>query len=150
MRGRYVGVTRAAKGVLLDEFSRVPGYHRKPAIRVLGRGRPRRYGPEGAASLRQVWDAADRPCGKRLPSFLGEFVRALEPHGEIVIPPCHCRRENTQICRFEISHLRLLGTLEGAWLKTVREMFVVKARLTQGQSVSVVARELGIDRKTVR
>jgi transposase len=35
-------------------------------------------------------------------------------------------------------------------VKKVRQMFEVKARLAQGVSVSAVARELGMDRKTVR
>src|SRR5579884_1387942 len=35
-------------------------------------------------------------------------------------------------------------------MKGAREMFEVKARLAQGVSVSAVARELGMDRKTVR
>jgi hypothetical protein len=56
VRGRYRRATRRDKGAMLDEFCRVTGYHRKAAIRLLGRpagprapgrrGRPPRYGPE--------------------------------------------------------------------------------------------------------
>jgi hypothetical protein len=40
---------------------------------------------EVAAALRTVWEAADRPCGKRLAPFLGELVAALERHGGLAL-----------------------------------------------------------------
>jgi transposase InsO family protein len=79
---------------MLDEFCRVTGYHRKAGIRLLGRaprrqvvrrGRPVRYGPAIVRPLQQAWEAADRPCGKRLAPFLSELVGALERHGEIAV-----------------------------------------------------------------
>lgn len=50
-------------------------------------GGPRRYGPEVAQALRRVWEAANRPCGKRLAPFLPDLVAALERHGELALPP---------------------------------------------------------------
>ena len=82
MRERYRAGGRAEKGHLLDEFTAVTGYHRKSAVRLLsgrsrGRrakkmGRPRRYDDEVVVALKQVWETADRICGKRLKPFMGE------------------------------------------------------------------------------
>ena len=62
IRERYVGAGRRAKGKILDEATRVTGYHRKALIRLLRpgngrgparrRGRPRRYGPVEAEALK--------------------------------------------------------------------------------------------------
>lgn len=96
VRERYRAAGKKEKGTILDEFCRVTGYHRKAAIRVLGeraprravrRGRPPRCGPAVVAGLRVAWEAADRPCGKRLAPFLRELVGALERHGEIAVDP---------------------------------------------------------------
>ncbi|MGH7558185.1 MAG: hypothetical protein ACREMD_10510 [Gemmatimonadota bacterium] len=71
---------------------RITGYQRKTVIWLLGpprerrpgrRGRPRRYGPEVVAPLVTLWEAADRPCSKRLMPFLPTLLEALERHGEI-------------------------------------------------------------------
>lgn len=35
--------------------------------------------------LRQVWEASNRLCSKRLKPFLPELVSALERHGELVM-----------------------------------------------------------------
>lgn len=93
MRRRYVTASKDAKGVLLDEFCAVTGYHRRSAMRALGRktalapgqrqGRRREYGPEVAAALRDVWEASGRLGSKRLAPFLPELVAALERHGEL-------------------------------------------------------------------
>ena len=85
VRGRYLKSKRKEKGRALDEFVQVTGYHRKTAIRLLNRnnsqkqrkrrGRRRCYGNEVVDALRQVWEASDRLCSKRLKPFLGEMVR---------------------------------------------------------------------------
>jgi hypothetical protein len=91
LRARYVAADRREKGAILDEFCRVTGYRRKPAIRLLGHGpgvahrrggRPK-TAPPVVAALRRAWEAADRPCGKRLAPFLDELVASLERHAEL-------------------------------------------------------------------
>ena len=93
MRERYRAGGRAEKGHLLDEFTAVTGYHRKSAVRLLsgrsrGRrakkmGRPRRYDDEVAVALKQVWETADRICGKRLKPFMGELVAKMQEWEEL-------------------------------------------------------------------
>ncbi len=93
---RYRKARRKEKGRLLDEFTRVTGYHRKSAIRLfsgrskaaspsrspMGRtgrrlGRPPEYGIEVTGALRVTWEATDRLCGKRLGPFLPELIGRL-------------------------------------------------------------------------
>ncbi len=92
LRPRYRASRRKDKARILDEFCKVTGRHRKAAIRLLNqetrpsaahRGRPRTYGPEVAAPLRQVWEAGDRMCGKLLVAVMSDLVPALERHGEL-------------------------------------------------------------------
>lgn len=98
MRVRYVLADRRTKGQLLDEIGAVTGWHRKAVIRRLRSGGRRapaaRAGQRrarghadvlAAAALRQVWEAADRPCGKRLAPFVGEVIASLERHGELTL-----------------------------------------------------------------
>ena len=97
MKQRYGKAGRAERGRLLDEVVTVTGYHRKSVVRRLGapgsgsggggrRGRPRAYGPPVVAALRQVWEVADRPCGRRLAPFLAELVERLEAWEELRLP----------------------------------------------------------------
>jgi len=94
IRERYRRVCKREKGVILGEFVQVTGYHRKAAIRLLGRnhgppmrrrGRPREYGPEVVEALRVAWEATDHLCGKRLKPFLVELVDILIRHGELEV-----------------------------------------------------------------
>jgi hypothetical protein len=90
VRGRYLRVSKKEKGMILDEFVKVTGQHRKAAIRLLHRsdrrpgkrrrGRPRRYGSDVAAVLRVAWEATDRLCSKRLHPFLPELMTVLAKH----------------------------------------------------------------------
>ncbi len=92
---RYAAASRREKSRLLDDFSRVTGYHRKSAIRLLSgvsgggtvqrRGRPAVYGPELRTALVAVWEASDRLCGKRLAPFMSEFTQRLIEHGELEV-----------------------------------------------------------------
>ncbi len=93
---RYRKAKRREKSLILDEFCRTTGYHRKSALRLLARcpasprprsGRPRRYGNQVALALKQVWEICNRPCSKRLAPFLGEMLSRLEEHGEIRLEP---------------------------------------------------------------
>jgi hypothetical protein len=77
---------------MLDEFTQVTGLHRKAAIRLLNRlskhraskrrGRPRKYGTEVTGALKEIWEAGDRLCSKRLQPFIPEMVKVLRQHNE--------------------------------------------------------------------
>ncbi len=96
VRWRYLRSSKADKGKVLDELTKVTGYHRKAAIRLLHqtnkpgsskkRGRPRKYSAAVVEALRLVWEATDRLCPKRLHPFLSELVKVLRRHGELYHP----------------------------------------------------------------
>ena len=94
VRGRYLLVSKAEKGKILDEFTKVIGCHRKAAIRLLRRsnqanskrrGRSRQYDITVAEALKTVWEATDRLCSKRLHPFLPELVNILRRHGSVAL-----------------------------------------------------------------
>jgi len=96
IRERYRKASRREKGVMLDQFTQVTGYHRKGAIRVLGRdhsppgarrGRPKQYGHEVREALKVAWEATDHMCGKRLKPFMSELAEVLGRHGELMVSP---------------------------------------------------------------
>lgn len=109
LRWRYLGSSKKDKGKILDEFSKVTGYHRKAVIRLLHRqnqpgankkrGRPRQYGAVVVGALRLAWEATDRLCSKRLGPFLPELVRALRRHGETTMSA----EVETQLCQMSPS-----------------------------------------------
>jgi hypothetical protein len=90
VRWRYLKAKKKEKSQILDEFTKVIGYHRKAAIRLLRRGdrptankkrgRSRQYGTIVAEALRVAWEATDRLCSKRLHPFLPELVKVLRRH----------------------------------------------------------------------
>jgi hypothetical protein len=90
---RYKRAKRKEKGRILDEFTQAAGYHRKSAVRLLGRGprapnhgrqgRPRKYGSEVVKALKLAWEVTDHLCGKRLKPFLPELVSVLERKGHL-------------------------------------------------------------------
>jgi len=60
---RYVAASKREKGVILDEFCKTTGHHRKSAVRLLrsppkpvrtGLGRPREYGFLTVEALRRL------------------------------------------------------------------------------------------------
>ncbi len=91
IHGRYQRAGRPHKTRILDEFCATCGYHRKSALRLLGRplrppGSQTRPGPKpvyGAAELlpviKVIWLASDQLCGKLLkaamPGWLGHYER---------------------------------------------------------------------------
>lgn len=115
VRWRYLGSPKTEKGKILDEFTKVTGYHRKSGIRLLHqtdkprsskkRGRPRKYTAAVAGALRTAWEATDRLCSKRLRPFLPELVKVLRRHGETAISA----EVEVQLCQMSASTIdRLL------------------------------------------
>lgn len=96
LSSRYRAAKKGVRKRILDEFCQTTGMHRKAAIRLLNRparpravrrGRPRRYGPEVAAALVQLWEVGDRMCGKLLAAVMPDLLTALERHGELKVSP---------------------------------------------------------------
>ena len=115
VRERYLLASKKEKGRILDEFTKVTGYHRKATIRLLHRvsepsankkrGRPREYGGAVVHALRVTWEATDRLCSKRLQPFLPELVKVLRRHGESTLTP----EVEAQLCQMSPSTIdRLL------------------------------------------
>src|ERR1035437_1635553 len=87
---RHRAAERSGKKLILDEFTKVTGYHRKHAIRVLTtqpavdpvqrRAASRIYGNAVREALIVLWEAADRICGKRLKALLPQLIEAMERH----------------------------------------------------------------------
>jgi len=86
---RYRSADRKSKRLILDEFTKVTGYHRKHAIRVLTAQPATAMTPKPSAHQRiyreavkealiVLWEAADRICGKRLKALLPQLVEAME------------------------------------------------------------------------
>jgi transposase InsO family protein len=93
-RWEYLTASKREKGRILDEVCEALQYHRKAAIRTLRQqpgqerkrsGRPRLYDGEVIGALRQVWEASDQLCGKRLAPFLSTLVPVLENCGELTV-----------------------------------------------------------------
>ena len=114
LKRRYFRVTKEEKGKMLDEFTKVTGLHRKAAIRLLNRpsqpgagkrrGRPAMY-KTVMQPLRDIWEASDRLCSKRLRPFIPEMVKVLRQHGEQQIDAS----VEKQLCRMSPSTIdRLL------------------------------------------
>lgn len=91
MRRSYVRAGLRYKRQLLDQAIDLFGYHRKAAIRALGRrrppvrapalvlGRPREYEPATLLPvLKPIWFAAFQPCGPRFAALLPEWLAAYE------------------------------------------------------------------------
>jgi len=90
---RYHAATKATKGKILDELTKVCGYHRKYAIwklnhlaRVSGsKGRPRRqrprtYGQEVERILASIWEVAGYPWSARLKEILRLWLPWAKQH----------------------------------------------------------------------
>lgn len=93
---RYLKANKQDKGLILDEFCKTTGHHRKSAIRLLGnpppaarkgQGRPKEYDSLATQALLKVWEASDRLCSKRLAPFIEELVIVLECHKELMLSP---------------------------------------------------------------
>jgi hypothetical protein len=94
VRPRYRAARKVEKTKILDEFCQTTGMHRKAAVRLLnrgtkprlvGRGRPKRYGMALMETLVQVWEVSDRLCGKLLKPVIPDLLLSLERHGELFL-----------------------------------------------------------------
>ncbi len=93
---RYQQASYLEKQKILDEYVAVTGYHRKAAIRILRaepsvEKKPRewkvKYDAAVKAVVEQVWQIANRICGKRLVPLLTELIPALEKFGHLELEP---------------------------------------------------------------
>jgi hypothetical protein len=86
---RYRAAPKADKAKILDEFTRLTGYHRKHAIRVLNgttaespvttvAPRNRIYDEAVRQALIVLWEAGDRVCDKRLKVMIPLLIHAME------------------------------------------------------------------------
>ena len=90
---RYEASSKSDKTIILDEFVRLTGYHRKHAVRVLrgqaavqkapAASRPCLYDEAVRQALVVLWEASDRICGKRLRPLLPLLISSLEHHGHL-------------------------------------------------------------------
>ena len=112
---RYRASNREEKRQILEEFTRVTGYHRKHAIRALNgamakaiekRERDRIYDEAVHQALIVLWEAADRICGKRLKAALPLLIVAMERHGHLALD-ADVRRRVLRVSAATID--RLLG-----------------------------------------
>lgn len=90
---RYHSASKATKGRILDELSKVCGYHRKYAIWKLShlsqvtspkarprRRRPRTYGHEVGVILEGIWEVAGYPWSARLKEILHLWLPWAKQH----------------------------------------------------------------------
>ena len=85
---RYREGSMAEKGKILDEFTKVSGYHRKHAIRLLSTEKEEKVIPHSRRiydeavkeALTVIWEASDRICSKRLKPLIPIMIKALETH----------------------------------------------------------------------
>jgi len=87
---RYHKATRKEKSRILDEFCKVCDFHRKHALRLLGRHLPaarqptirRRatftYSPVVLHAARMIWKASGYLCGQRLKQAIPDWLPSLE------------------------------------------------------------------------
>ena len=95
IRVRYRRASKVSKTAILDEFCAVCGYHRKYALRLLGkrkRGNKTAHKPGPAShydtpelieALRTIWMASDQLCSRRLkaalPLWLPHYATSFHP-----------------------------------------------------------------------
>lgn len=131
---RYRKAGRKYKKLILDEFCRVWGYHRKHAIRLLRelppqvhcpRGARPKYGADVIRILEDIWLATNRLCSKllkaALPTWLPHYrkthrVRSDVSEKVLRISPATIDRLLKPTRRVYSSRGRC-GTRPGTWLK---------------------------------
>ena len=84
--------TRQEKSMLLDEFCRISGYHRKYANKLLSQpccggkaavARPKRstsYSTKSLEVIAYIWEKAGHPCSQRLKPMLPQWLSKAQKH----------------------------------------------------------------------
>ena len=98
IRQKYQSSNWNDKKKLLDGFVLASGYDRKYAIKLLNsklckgsrnitnkRGRKPFYDESVIQVLKQLWNASNQICSKRIIPFIPELLESLERHGHLVI-----------------------------------------------------------------
>lgn len=96
LRPRYRASNEKEKAIILDEFCKTTGYHRKSAIRLMNRqpkqgpgkrrGRPPIYrGGEFMSALLLVWEGSGFVCGQYLHPAMPQLVERMEACGELML-----------------------------------------------------------------
>ena len=132
--GRYRKAGRKYKKLILDEFCRICGYHRKHAIRLLREAAPRQQGQRGARRkydadvihiLEEIWLATNRLCSKllkaALPIWLPHYLKSHRVCSEVAekvlkVSPATIDRLLKTTRRVQGGR-GLCGTRPGTWLK---------------------------------
>jgi hypothetical protein len=131
---RYRTANRKYKKLILDEFCRICGYHRKYAIRLLknpppqtprSRGAKPKYGAEVVHVLEEIWLSTNRLCSKllkaALPAWLPYYRKTHRLSHEVAtnvlsISPATIDRLLKPTRRIHGGR-GLCGTRPGTWLK---------------------------------
>lgn len=138
MRQRYAGRGREGRSRLLDELCALCGYERKYAIKVLGgkrripgkvsqkAGSKPRYGEAERKILKEIWLAAEQPCGKRLKPALSLWLPHYEAEAGVLddgtrqrlmaVSPASIDRLLAP-CRVALGHRGRCGTRPGTLLR---------------------------------
>ncbi|MFM8552859.1 MAG: integrase [Nitrospiraceae bacterium] len=93
---RYQRANRVTRSALLDEVTRMCGYHRKYTIEVLSRAAPPRpsvrqvtrrrptYGEPAIRLLAEIWNASGYLCGQRLKAALPHWLPWLKQRATVL------------------------------------------------------------------
>jgi hypothetical protein len=138
LRRRYANAGREHKSRLVDQAVEMFGYHRKAAIRALGRqtasartwggvpvGRPREYDPQRLMpALKAVWFAAGQPCAVLLKAVLPAWMDAYEAEHSKLAPAfresllkASARTLDRMLRPVRAARLRAGGTRPGSMLR---------------------------------
>lgn len=115
----------------------VPRAFRREQMRdggkIEGRGRPVVYGPDVTAALKDVWDAANGPCGEILYPIIAEYVEILQRDGmwhhassttdKLLSMKEHTVRRRVSSLRGKYSIQKGLGSTKPSALKSIIPIF---------------------------
>ena len=125
LKNRYIQSDKKCKAMILNEFCKTSGYHRKHAIRLLTnvgaplvgaqdvaqierRGRKKLYRPEPLLPpLKQIWLATDQMCGRRLKAAIPIWL----PFYEATYGPLSVDIKNQLLAMSEATVDRLLKSV---------------------------------------